>query len=208
MKKGPIVAAISLTLVASLALAPLASADRFRGGSAGRHVIVNRSGVSRPFVAHPFAHRPLVRPLIPFAVVTAPVVVYAPSPLYSVAPPTYYDSSASYYPPSSYYPPAVSGPSPGGTAAVAPAPAAPPMPSVVQYPHGRYELRGDGVTTPYTWVWIPNPPPPPPAPPGTAPSPSSQIYRWTDEQGVEHWTDRGDAVPPQYRAPTTRAQPS
>lgn len=25
---------------------------------------------------------------------------------------------------------------------------------VVQYPHGRYELRGDGVTTPYSWVWV------------------------------------------------------
>src|SRR2546427_5342754 len=42
--------------------------------------------------------------------------------------------------------------------AVAPAPAPPPMPSVVEYPHGRYELRGDGVTAPYAWVWIPNPP--------------------------------------------------
>jgi hypothetical protein len=41
-------------------------------------------------------------------------------------------------------------------------------PSVVQYPHGRYELRGDGVYTAYQWVWIPNapavPPPPPPPP--------------------------------------------
>jgi hypothetical protein len=40
----------------------------------------------------------------------------------------------------------------------------PPSPTVVQYPHGRYELRGDGVTQPYLWVWIPNPPPPPPRP--------------------------------------------
>jgi len=39
------------------------------------------------------------------------------------------------------------------------------VPTVVQYPHGRYELRGDGTTTPYQWVWIPNPPPPPPVPP-------------------------------------------
>ncbi|MFQ5792614.1 MAG: hypothetical protein ACE5JI_19250 [Acidobacteriota bacterium] len=38
----------------------------------------------------------------------------------------------------------------------------PPQPSVIYYPHGRYELRGDGVTTAYQWVWIPNPPPPPP----------------------------------------------
>ena len=33
--------------------------------------------------------------------------------------------------------------------------AAPPTPSVIHYPHGRYELRG------YDWVWIPNPPAPP-----------------------------------------------
>lgn len=46
-----------------------------------------------------------------------------------------------------------------------------PAPTVVQYPHGRYELRGDGVTTPYSWVWIPNPPPPPPGAPAPQGSP-------------------------------------
>jgi hypothetical protein len=36
------------------------------------------------------------------------------------------------------------------------------------YPHGRYVLRGDGITVAYRWVWVPNPPPsPPPAPPGS-----------------------------------------
>ena len=40
--------------------------------------------------------------------------------------------------------------------------------ATVQYPHGRYELRGDGVNTAYQWVWIPNAPPPPP-PPAAAP---------------------------------------
>ncbi len=39
----------------------------------------------------------------------------------------------------------------------------PPYPTVVQYPHGRYELRLQGQQ--YVWVWIPNVPPPPPAPP-------------------------------------------
>ena len=39
-----------------------------------------------------------------------------------------------------------------------------PYPNVIQYPNGRYELRGDGVYTPYQWVWIPVPPPPPPPP--------------------------------------------
>ncbi len=48
----------------------------------------------------------------------------------------------------------------------------PTYPTVVQYPHGRYELRGDGMRTPYQWVWIPNPPPPPP-PPAVPPGPPS-----------------------------------
>jgi hypothetical protein len=42
-------------------------------------------------------------------------------------------------------------------------PSPPPAPRVVYYPHGRYELRGDGITAAYQWVWIPNPPPPPAA---------------------------------------------
>ena len=42
-------------------------------------------------------------------------------------------------------------------------PAPPPTPTVIYYPHGRYELRANGVQ--YFWVWIPNPPPPPPAVP-------------------------------------------
>jgi len=46
---------------------------------------------------------------------------------------------------------------------VAPAPP-PAYPTVVQYPHGRYELRLQGAQ--YMWVWIPAVPPlpPPPAP--------------------------------------------
>lgn len=46
-------------------------------------------------------------------------------------------------------------------------PAAPaPPPRAVEYPHGRWELRGDGVSLAYHWVWIPKaPPPPPPVPP-------------------------------------------
>jgi hypothetical protein len=42
----------------------------------------------------------------------------------------------------------------------------PAYPTVVQYPHGRYELRLQGQQ--YVWVWIPAvplvPPPPPPPP--------------------------------------------
>ncbi len=38
------------------------------------------------------------------------------------------------------------------------------QPTVIQYPHGRYELQWLG--SQYVWVWIPAvpPPPPPPAP--------------------------------------------
>ncbi len=53
-------------------------------------------------------------------------------------------------------------------------PPTPAPPTVIQYPHGRYELRGDGVTMAYQWVWIPSPPPAPPAryeQPATPPSP-------------------------------------
>ena len=47
-------------------------------------------------------------------------------------------------------------------------PPAPVYSNIVYYPHGRYELRGDGIYTAYQWVWIPNvavlPPAPPPPP--------------------------------------------
>src|SRR5262245_41574880 len=99
--------------------------------------------------------------LASFAVFTslaAPFFWY-PRPAYAwYGPPAYYAPPAYpapvYYPPPAYAPPTVVVRS------------APPAPSVVQYPHGRYELRGDGVSTPYRWVWIPKPPaaPPPPAP--------------------------------------------
>jgi len=140
--------------------------------------------------------------------VFAPPLVAYSTPLGYGAPLTYYDSpdtyapSPVYVPPPSYYSaPAAYGPS-GGTITAVPTPPPPPTQNVVEYPHGRYELRGDGLSTPYTWVWIPNPPAPPPAPPGT--DSSSQLYRWTDEQGVEHWTDRLNSVPPQLRSQLKR----
>jgi hypothetical protein len=108
------------------------------------------------------------------------------------------------------------------------------MPSVVEYPNGRFELRGDGMTSPYNWVWIPNPPPPPPvAAPGPGYSPptayfppdpgysppgrtsddrptfsSRRLYRWTDENGVINVTDRLDAVPSKYRSQAAQTPPS
>jgi hypothetical protein len=43
------------------------------------------------------------------------------------------------------------------------APAPPPAPTVIHYPHGRYVLQLHGPQ--YVWVWYPNVPPPPPPPP-------------------------------------------
>ncbi|HET8575692.1 MAG TPA: DUF4124 domain-containing protein [Methylomirabilota bacterium] len=97
-----------------------------------------------------------------------------------------------------------------------------PIPSVIEYPNGRYELRGDGVTTPFRWVWIPKPPPgPPEAPPAAPPAPPeppvaakpsaerrpaspTAVYRWTDEEGVTHWTDQLENIPERYRAKVQR----
>ncbi|HEY7539682.1 MAG TPA: hypothetical protein VIF11_06040 [Methylomirabilota bacterium] len=84
--------------------------------------------------------------------------------------PYYYPPSVAYYPPA-YYPPSYYGPPPGSgppanyapTTATVSVAQAPAPPTVVQYATGRYELRGDGVSTPYRWVWIPNPPTAPPA---------------------------------------------
>jgi hypothetical protein len=117
-----------------------------------------------------------------------------------------YDTTA-YAPPPVYTAPPVYVPVvvPIATTAV---PAAPARPGVIEFPEGRYELRGDGVTTPYSWVWIPNPPsaPPPYSSPPTAPSTGdrspvrrSQLYRWVDEQGVMHLTDNAETVPEQFR---------
>lgn len=113
----------------------------------------------------------------------APPVVYAAPGYY---PPAYYApyawpyrtayASAAYYP-AAYYPQPYSPPaySPGSyyvsypAAYVSPAPAPRAVwtgPSVVQYAHGRYELRGDGVSAPYVWVWIPNAAPAEAAPVG------------------------------------------
>jgi hypothetical protein len=183
MKKLAFVLTASLVL-AALVLAP---GSAVAGGHRGFHG--GGVFVGRPFFPHHhFFHRPFffgsvfVGPFVPFGVVTPPVVVYSsPSVVYTP-------------PPTAYAPPPI--------AYSSPAPA-PPTPSVIQYPHGRYELRGDGVTTAYTWVWIPNPPlppPPPVAPPSEpqslpAPSPArGQVYSWTDAQGVTTWTNRSEKL--------------
>jgi hypothetical protein len=239
-RKALIAAALVLASVASMPTYALA--QRSRGvvaggafvGSSGRAVVGGRvvvgggrAVVTPPIVVPPrFGHHPFFprRPFFPFGVAAAAPIVYA-SPWY-YPPPV-------YYPPPAYYPPAYYD-SPSYTAPVsyAPPPSAPPVAAaqptsnVVQFATGRYELRGDGVSTPYTWVWIPNPPtaPPPAAPtapptetpPATGPSSSKrppatrtgQLYRWTDAEGVVYWTDRLDAVPEQYRSRAKHVTPS
>ena len=78
--------------------------------------------------------------------------LFYPRPVYAYPAPVYYSAPAYYVERPVYY-----------TAPAYAAPA-PRYSRVVEYPHGRYELRGDGVYTAYQWVWIPNPPPPPPPP--------------------------------------------
>jgi hypothetical protein len=83
-------------------------------------------------------------------VLTVPRVAYGP-PYY----PGY------YYPPGYYGAPQGAYPSTYSAAYAAPAPSSRPAvvnpdPTVVYYAHGRYELRGDGLGSPYTWVWISN----------------------------------------------------
>src|SRR5882672_12902738 len=146
MKTGPLVVTAALALTVGGLLAPAAALAQRRneGAVGGRAPGSGRSAGSQqsfahhhPFVARPFV-RPFVRPFFPFAVVaTAPAVVYAAPPAYYApyyAPPVSYAPPAYYDPPTTYY-----SPPPSGTVSIAPA----PTESVVQYPHGRYELRGD-----------------------------------------------------------------
>ncbi len=193
-----------VALAAAAALTPSSAlAQRMHGaggvssGHAAGHHFASGSG-SRSHFHHGFGHR-------------GPVVVFAS--------PFWYGSDPYYYPPAAYDPGFGYGAASYGAAAAAPPP---PMPTVVQYPTGRYELRGDGYTMPYQWIWIPNPPsaPPPSAPPAFQPAPSAPpastkpeppgnttVYRWTDAEGVVHFTDRLDTVPARYRtqARSTRA---
>jgi hypothetical protein len=86
----------------------------------------------------------LFAPLIIVGEVLAHAPVYSPAPAYNAPPPAY--SRQTYLA------------------------SAPAQSRVIQYPHGRYELRGDGVSSAYQWVWVPGAaaippvPPPPPSP--------------------------------------------
>ncbi len=197
-----------------------------RGFGARGRFFAGRHAFPGPFLRAPVGPRPSFHPrrFGPFAVaVPVPIGIFGawppfygyPPPFYGYppvyAPPydgsTYYPSQAAYDLPAAYAPPAVQSiPSP---------PPAPPMPDVVEYPTGRYQLRGDGTTAAYRWVWIPNPPPEPPPESGAANASAppaqpkrSRLYRWTDDQGVVHLTNLWQAVPQRYRQQAKHPEPS
>ena len=96
---------------------------------------------------------------------------YPGYPAYAYAAPVVYQPPVVYSTPVVYRAPAAQSP------AVYHA-SAPAQVRVVQYPHGRYELHGDGVTTPYQWVWVaaaePIPAPSAGLPPGSPPPTATQ----------------------------------
>jgi hypothetical protein len=224
---------VLLAIVVSLLLAPVVAIS----GGPGVRPIVGRGGQGRasgvhqgvgiqlgaaghqgPRVRHDGGVEliaPPVQPAAPRNVVSRPFArsvgtpgvtvsswVYA-SPVVYAAPPAYDP------PPPVYAPPPVSYSAPVENVIVfAPSPESAPMPTVVEFSTGRYELRGDGIETAYVWVWIPNPPSAPPtAPPPLVPMAEAPpraglqpLYRWIDEAGVTHWTHRREVVPEQHLA--------
>ncbi len=215
---------VFLTLLATGLPAPAGAFPMRFGGPRG-HVFAGGRAFPRSFMRAPFTRRPFFRSRAFGAfLVPLPIGIYGawspyygyPSPYYGYPSPypgpydapSYYPSQATYDVAPAYAPPQVR--------AIPPAPpAAPPMPDVVEFSTGRYERRGDGIGTPYTWVWIPNPPaaPPPQADPGdTSTSPArpnpGRLFRWTDDAGVVHLTNLWQEVPPQYRRQAKHPQTS
>ena len=245
MKTGSLVVAVSVALAASFTLSvsdTFATDQLIPSIPSSRRIqekIVPGGFFKLPEPRRAEFKRPLNRhrrfPNAGFGSGSTFVGVIAPPLAYTDNDPGYYD--ATYADPGAGYsaPPPYSTPVYGAFPDYAPpvntvslAPPPPPMPSVVEYPNGRFELRGDGMTSPYNWVWIPNPPPPPPPgpPPGgpmfsptgpvfsddrplDRPSLSSRrIYRWTDDQGVINLTDRLESVPVKYRGAAAQTPPS
>jgi len=132
---------LSLVLLAAVVLVTVAPAD---AGSTAAHVALGLAAFA------------VFNQLVLAASHAYATPVYAPAPVYGYPGPVVYASAPAY---SSLAVP------PSRPAAVQPARA------VVRYPHGRWELRGDGVTVAYQWVWIPAPPPDVPPPPAGQPPP-------------------------------------
>jgi hypothetical protein len=212
-RKGRSGILVVVALIMGLSATPgVALAQHPQGAPSGPHMAEGHRVQSHAVAPHPVMSRPpFQHPLHRrFVSVWSPAVVYA-------LPPVAYDTPT-YYDPPAYDPPAVYDPAPvyAPSATIS---TAPPN-DTIEYPTGRYQLRGDGVSMPYTWVWIPNPPPSPPAaaPPIGAPSmlapppdPSlarpTHLYQWTDEQGVVHMTDVRDSVPSRYQAQAKQVPP-
>src|SRR5688572_11496181 len=163
MKKGCVVV-VSFGLLASLCMAPTAAADsRFHGRSAGMRLsgghslhahkhLGHKHGHSlqkhgfghhrlsphhthgHSFHKHGFGHHQFFRRHFVSVGVVAPSAVLFSSPPIFLGPPPYY-SAPVYAPPVVYGAPVYSPPAPP-----------PAVPRVVEYPTGRYELRGDGVS--------------------------------------------------------------
>jgi hypothetical protein len=244
--KGPAVWAVFLALLASVALLPMPALAQRGGGGMGRGgggviagqttgggafvagrgpggtFVAGRGPNGRAFIAgqsgrfvhgrdgfhrHPFFNRGF-----------GPVVVYGGPYYWPYYNWPYYDTSMYSQPLAYSSPPTYIVPyAPPTDSTLSLSPPAPPTPSVVEFPTGRYELRGDGISEPYRWVWIPKPPSTPPAEPSSPGPPSSQdpgptrhapLYRWTDEQGTVHYTDRWTAIPDRYRAQARRGESS
>ncbi len=215
---------VALTVSMAFVIGPVVAPRLARADGHWR----NAHHLHRPHHHHPgpFLHKPshgtvFVSPVVPRSCFTL-VNRHHVASFGCFAPPVIFAPPVVYVPPVTYaLPPAVAYPA-YSAPVMPPVPPSPPPPRVIQYPTGRYELRGDGITTPYIWVWIPNPPPPPaapPEPPPAAPSPEPpaaapmgsvaldplrEIYRWIDEQDVTNWTDRLDKVPERYRAQARR----
>jgi hypothetical protein len=200
-------------VMACLALGPgpatAAAQHRAQGSrNVGHQTAAHPNFGHRSFGNHNFHRRPggarliVVAPFFPFSYYSSPLAYsspmdYAPPP--ASYPPPMYSGPPAYAPPVAYAPPPPQQPPLQQDVD--------PMQREVVFPPGRYVLRGDGITTPYTWVWIPNPPTAPPggAAPGSGARDSERaVYSWTDGNGVTTWTDRLSRVPPEYRATVQR----
>jgi hypothetical protein len=138
---------IPLALVALLTVGLAAPVAEAYHGSPG--IVIGTAvglALAAPFLIVGSLLAPLAVPPVPYrypAVVESPVV----------APPAYSAPA--------YAAPAYAAPAPVPSRAVALQSTPRSYATVVEYPHGRYVLRGDGIHVAYRWVWIPNAPAPP-----------------------------------------------
>ena len=227
MKLGARRLAVSIVFMVSVAFATspaiaqgsrMGQRDGQNDGHTGQvttHTPQPSSPFNRIYAPLPYNPRPVIqRPFVPSTFGNSVIVV--PSPVAPPLPPPVpygygYDQSGNAYDSWAGVGPGEMYGQPDRMLMPPPLPSAPPTQSVLQYPNGRYELRGDGLTAPYTWIWIPNAPPPPPAAPPVAPSvttrqssASEDFYSFVDDQGVLHWTDRWDSIPEKYRSKAKR----